>query len=142
MSNLHFFKLFFLSNSSVLQSYLWSYLTYRSMLNLKSMLKTFYLNLILSVFWLTSIIYEVGSNEVASFFWPKLHECKKSYTANKNSQSTAFVQPNGCNWILITAIDCAQPMAPTITVWKIAYRFFAVIFCLNCSCLVLQSEHL
>jgi len=60
-----FWKIIF----SGFKSYLWTHLTYRSMLYLKLKLKTFYLDLILSVFWLKSIFYERGSDEVVSFFF-------------------------------------------------------------------------
>ena len=77
MSNLQFFKTNFCQFFSGLWSYLWSYVTYRSVLYLKSKLKTFPFDLIFSVFWLQSKFYKVGSNEDVLFFWRKLYECKK-----------------------------------------------------------------
>ncbi len=43
-------------------------MTYRSVLYLKLKLKTFYFDLIFTDFWLQSILYEIESNEVVSFF--------------------------------------------------------------------------
>ena len=73
----NFFKKKFCQFFSGLWSYLWSYVTYRSVLYLKSKLKTCPFDLIFSVFWLQSKFYKVGSNEDVLFFWRKLYECKK-----------------------------------------------------------------
>ena len=43
-------------------------MTYRSVLYFKLKLKTYCFDLILSDFWLKSILHEIGSNEVVSFF--------------------------------------------------------------------------
>ena len=55
------------------------------------------------------------------------------YTANEYSQSTAFVQSNGCNQFWITVIDCTQPTTPIITAQKVAYSQVTVSFCKNYS---------
>ena len=118
-----FLNFFFLPNSSVLQSYLRSYLTYRSMLNLKSMLKTFYLNLILSVFWLTSIIYEVGSKEVASFFWPKLHK-------HKNCKIWHFLKNQIFRFFIISLVtfDLQESTIPQIKIKDISFWLYFLPF--------------
>ena len=43
-------------------------MSYRSVLYLKLKLKTFYFDLIFSDFWPKSILHEIGSNKVVSFF--------------------------------------------------------------------------
>ena len=62
------FEIFWKINFSVFSYYLWSHLTYRSVLYLNWKLETFHLDLMLSTFWLKSISYERGSSEVVSFF--------------------------------------------------------------------------
>ena len=62
------FEFFWKINILVFSSYLWSNLTYRSVLYLNWKLKTFHLDLMLSNFWLKSISYERGSSKVVSFF--------------------------------------------------------------------------
>ena len=77
-------------------SYLWSYLTYRTVLYLKLKLKIYCFDLILSDFWLKSIFHEIEKNEVDSFFfiqtlvfgrrefWPLVDDC---FTVDKSSFS-------------------------------------------------------
>ena len=80
-------------------------MTYRSVLYLKSKLKTFPFDNVMSVFWLQSISNEIGSNEVVSILLCKFYECRKLQNLKFFEKSVFLVFNHISGHILPTGVN-------------------------------------